>query len=221
MLGWHDPQAIGSGRWLETWTAPFPRIDTLRPESLGRPRKGEAQTGPSWLRSEESSSTRKENRVEREATAEIHRQAQSGVVLAAVREDRLVSDVCREHQIQEALYHCGERAARGRAERCGGKEERAGEKDKDKRIAELERVLVGRWSWRSRERRCEVGSERVRRSVSQTGRRGLSRGDHGAHHEDQLLGDLPTPRRRQAATRRPVTDAVGAADRRRRRAQPA
>ncbi|MEZ5078408.1 MAG: transposase [Solirubrobacterales bacterium] len=64
------------------------------------------------------------------------------IVLAGLREDRSVRDVCREHQIQEALYYqWREQLLEAGAERFVGKEERAGEKAKEKRIAELERVL--------------------------------------------------------------------------------
>jgi len=64
------------------------------------------------------------------------------IVLAGLREDRSVRDVCREHQIQEALYYqWREQLLEAGAERFAGKEERAGERAKDRRIAELERVL--------------------------------------------------------------------------------
>jgi transposase-like protein len=64
------------------------------------------------------------------------------IVLAGLREDRSVRDVCREHQIQEALYYqWREQLLEAGAERFAGKEERAGEKAKERRIAELERVL--------------------------------------------------------------------------------
>lgn len=64
------------------------------------------------------------------------------IVLAGLREDRSVRDVCREHQIQEALYYqWREQLLEAGAERFAGREERASEKAKEKRIAELERVL--------------------------------------------------------------------------------
>lgn len=64
------------------------------------------------------------------------------IFLAGLREDRSVRDVCREHQIQEALYYqWREQLLEAGAERFAGKEERAGEKAKERRIAELERVL--------------------------------------------------------------------------------
>jgi len=64
------------------------------------------------------------------------------IVLAGLREDRSVREVCREHQIQEALYYqWREQLLEAGAERFAGKEERSGEKAREKRIAELERVL--------------------------------------------------------------------------------
>lgn len=64
------------------------------------------------------------------------------IVLAGLREERSVRDVCREHQIQEALYYqWREQLLEAGVERFAGKEERAGEKAKERRIAELERVL--------------------------------------------------------------------------------
>ena len=51
------------------------------------------------------------------------------IVLAGLREDRSVRDVCREHQIQEALcYQRREQLLEAGAERFAGKDERTGEK---------------------------------------------------------------------------------------------
>ena len=64
------------------------------------------------------------------------------IVLAGLREDRSVREVCREHQIQEALYYqWREQLLEAGAERFAGKDERQGEKEMRKRIAELERTL--------------------------------------------------------------------------------
>lgn len=64
------------------------------------------------------------------------------IVLAGLREDRSVRDVCREHQIQEALYYqWREQLLEAGAERFAGKDERQDEKAKQRRIAELERTL--------------------------------------------------------------------------------
>jgi transposase len=65
------------------------------------------------------------------------------VVLAGLRGDRSVKDVCREHEIAETLYHntwCDELIEGGR-QWLSGKEERPGEKELQQRVRELERVL--------------------------------------------------------------------------------
>jgi transposase len=64
------------------------------------------------------------------------------IVLAGMRGDRTVRDVCREHGIAETLYY-GWRdklleAGRGA---LAGKEERTGERDLRRKIGELERAL--------------------------------------------------------------------------------
>ena len=64
------------------------------------------------------------------------------IVLAGMRGDRSVRDVCREHGIAETLYY-GWRdklleAGRGA---LAGKEERTGERELRRKIGELERAL--------------------------------------------------------------------------------
>jgi transposase-like protein len=64
------------------------------------------------------------------------------IVLAGVRGDRSVRDVCREHGIAETLYY-GWRdklleAGRGA---LAGKDERSGERELRRKIGELERAL--------------------------------------------------------------------------------
>jgi transposase-like protein len=64
------------------------------------------------------------------------------IVLAGMRGDRSVRDVCREHGISETLYY-GWRdkiLAAGR-EALAGKEERSGEQELRRKIGELERAL--------------------------------------------------------------------------------
>src|SRR5436309_13930823 len=58
------------------------------------------------------------------------------IVLAGLRGDRSVREVCREHAISETLYYL--EAAR---ERLGGKQERQGERELRRKVAELERAL--------------------------------------------------------------------------------
>lgn len=64
------------------------------------------------------------------------------IVLAGLREDRSVRDVCREHGIAEALYYSWrDKLFEGGKIALNGKDERQAEKELRKRIAELERAL--------------------------------------------------------------------------------
>ena len=64
------------------------------------------------------------------------------IVLAGMRGDRSVRDVCREHGISETLYYgwCDKILEAGR-EALAGKEERTGERELKRKIGELERAL--------------------------------------------------------------------------------
>ena len=94
------------------------------------------------MRSEDGPLDPKENRVERETTAEVHRKQKLEIVLAGLREDRSVRDVCRASSrsrkpfITSGVSSCSRPGPKGLPARRS-----AGEKGKDKRIAELERVL--------------------------------------------------------------------------------
>ena len=63
-------------------------------------------------------------------------------MLAGLRGDRTVKEVCREHEIAEALY-CVWRDGllEGGREALAGEEERNGEKELRRKIRELERAL--------------------------------------------------------------------------------
>ena len=64
------------------------------------------------------------------------------IVLAGLRGDRSVRDVCREHEIAETLYYSWrDKLLEGGKAQLAGKDERAGEKELKKRIRELERTL--------------------------------------------------------------------------------
>jgi transposase len=64
------------------------------------------------------------------------------IVLAGLRGDRPVKEVCREHQIAETLYYAWrEKLLEGGKVALAGKEERSGEKQYKRKIAELERAL--------------------------------------------------------------------------------
>lgn len=64
------------------------------------------------------------------------------IVLAGLRGDRSVAEVCREHQISEALYYgWRDKLLEGGAERLSGKEERVELAELRKRVRDLERTL--------------------------------------------------------------------------------
>jgi transposase len=64
------------------------------------------------------------------------------IVLAGLRGDKSVRDVCREHGIAETLYYSWrDKLLEGGLKELAGKDERAGEKELQKRIRELERAL--------------------------------------------------------------------------------
>jgi transposase len=74
------------------------------------------------------------------------------IVLAGLRGDRSVKDVCREHAISETLYYgWRDELLEGGREALAGKEERSGERDLRRKIGELERAL-GREDVRARDR---------------------------------------------------------------------
>ncbi len=64
------------------------------------------------------------------------------IVLAGLRGDRSVAEVCREHQISENLYYTWrDKLIEGGAERLSGKEERTELVELRKRVRDLERTL--------------------------------------------------------------------------------
>ena len=64
------------------------------------------------------------------------------IVLAGLRGDRAVKEVCREHAISETLYYgWREKLLEGGREALAGKEERQGERELRRKVAELERAL--------------------------------------------------------------------------------
>ena len=64
------------------------------------------------------------------------------IVLAGLRGDRSVRDVCREHEIAETLYYSWrEKLLEGGQAALAGKDERQAEKELRRKIAELERTL--------------------------------------------------------------------------------
>jgi transposase len=64
------------------------------------------------------------------------------IVLAGLRGETSVRDVCREHGIAEALYYSWrDKLLEGGRQALSGKDERRAEKELQKRIRELERAL--------------------------------------------------------------------------------
>ena len=64
------------------------------------------------------------------------------IVLAGLRGDRSVKEVCRQHAISETLYYgWRDLLLEAGRERLAGKEERHGERELRRKVAELERAL--------------------------------------------------------------------------------
>jgi transposase-like protein len=64
------------------------------------------------------------------------------IVVAGMRGDRSVRDVCREHRISETLYYgWRDKILEAGREALAGKEERSGERELRRKIGELERAL--------------------------------------------------------------------------------
>jgi transposase-like protein len=64
------------------------------------------------------------------------------IVLAGLRGDVSVKELCRQHQIAETLYYSWrEKLLEGGKTALAGKEERQGERELKRRIRELERAL--------------------------------------------------------------------------------
>ena len=69
-------------------------------------------------------------------------QQKLGIVLAGMRGDRPVRDVCREHAISETLYYgWRDKILEAGREALAGKGERSGERELRRKIGELERAL--------------------------------------------------------------------------------
>jgi transposase len=64
------------------------------------------------------------------------------IVLAGLRGEMSIAEVCREHQISETLFYTWrEKLLEGGAERLSGKEERTELVELRKRVRDLERTL--------------------------------------------------------------------------------
>ena len=64
------------------------------------------------------------------------------IVLAGLRGDRSVKDVCREHEISDTLFYSWrDKLLEGGREALAGKEERSGERELRRQVSRLERAL--------------------------------------------------------------------------------
>lgn len=64
------------------------------------------------------------------------------IVLAGLRGDVTVKELCRQHEIAETLYYgWREKLLEGGREALAGKQERQGERELKRRIGQLERAL--------------------------------------------------------------------------------
>jgi len=64
------------------------------------------------------------------------------IVLAGMKGDRSIRDVCREHEISDTLYYqWRDKLYEGGIAALAGKEERGAEKELKKKVRELERAL--------------------------------------------------------------------------------
>src|SRR5712691_9858213 len=88
-------------------------------------------------------STKEESRLsERRKYRSWTAQQKIEIVLAGLRGDRSVREVCREHEISETLYYSWrDKLLEGGREALAGKEERQGDKELRRRVRELERAL--------------------------------------------------------------------------------
>ncbi len=64
------------------------------------------------------------------------------IVLAGLRGDRSIKEVCRDHEIAETLYYSWrDKLLEGGRVALAGKQERSGERELRRKISELERTL--------------------------------------------------------------------------------
>jgi transposase len=108
-----------------------------RPGRAEGRRKSRPAPLPGWSL-DERSKTLSEQRKYRKFTAKQKLE----IVLAGLRGDRSVREVCREHEIAETLYYgWRDKLLEGGLAALSGRENRQGEKELRKKIAQLERAL--------------------------------------------------------------------------------
>lgn len=105
--------------------------------------RGGAPEGLSGARLSMGRSTDKETRLSEQRKYRTFSARQKlEIVLAGLRGERSVKEVCREHGIAETLYYgWREKLLAGGAAALAGKEERGAAKELRRKIAELERAL--------------------------------------------------------------------------------
>src|SRR5437764_15417556 len=106
----------------------------------GRSRRGRALERPSGARLSMGRSTDKETRLsEQRKYRSWTAQQKIEIVLAGLRCDRSVKDVCREHEISDTLfYSLRDKLLEGGREALAGKAERSGERELRWKIRERE-----------------------------------------------------------------------------------
>jgi transposase-like protein len=127
------------------WVCPAPRsgVDRWLTWNVGQSRRRVAPEGVSDGRLSMGRSTDKETRLSEQRKYRSWAAKQKlAIVLAGLRGDRSVKDVCREHQISDTLYYSWrDKLLEGGLEALAGKEERQGERELRRRVGELERAL--------------------------------------------------------------------------------
>jgi len=157
-------------------------------------------------------STDKETEVERaEEVSDVDGEAEGRDRVGRVAWRPLGEGVCREHQISDTLFYSWrDKLIEGGLEALAGKEERQGERELRRRVAELERAL-GRKTSRARDRGRSLGGLGVSVRVARS-RRLVAEGYALAtvarvmQISRQALYRTPTPRR--PPQRRPSMDPV-------------
>jgi len=105
--------------------------------------RGVAPTRLSGARLRMGRSTDKETRLSEQGKyRKWTAQQKLEIVLAGLRGDRSVRELCREHGISETLYYgWRDQLLEAARDRFASREERSGEKELRRRVAELERAL--------------------------------------------------------------------------------
>src|SRR5438046_1759199 len=114
------------------------------------------------------------------------------IVLAGLRGDRSVKEVCREHAISETLYYGWRSCSRAAAKRSPARRNDSVSGSCAARSPSWSGRSAARpTSWSSRENSCGSGSETARRPLSRSRRRRSRSFGGGACRTDQPPGALP------------------------------